>query len=61
MAKQTFNIQKITKLIGRLDKNEDNKFIVTVEDKDTVQEYDLEEILNSVLGSVVSFQSEENL
>lgn len=61
MAKQIFERKQVVKLVGRLDKDDDGKFVVTVEDKDRVTEYDLDDILNNVLGSVISLQSEEDI
>ena len=58
MAKQKYEKKQIITICGTLDKNEDDKYIVTVEDKDTFQEYDLADILEELQGSVISLTSE---
>ena len=58
MAKQGYTEKKVISIVGTLDKNEDDKYIVTVEGKDTFKEYDLEEILEAMQGSVISLTSE---
>ena len=54
MAKQGYTEKKVISIVGTLDKNEDDKYIVTVEGKDTFKEYDLAEILEAMEGSVIS-------
>ena len=56
--KQVFEEKKVINLCGTLDKNEDGEYFVTVEDKDSFESYDLEKILNSMLGQVISLKSE---
>ena len=58
MAKQGYTEKKVISIVGTLDKNEDDKYIVTVEGKDTFKEYDLEEILEAMQGSVISLTSD---
>ena len=58
MAKQGYTEKKVISIVGTLDKNEDDKYIVTVEGKDTFKEYDLTEILEAMEGSVVSLTSD---
>ena len=58
MAKQGYTEKKVISIVGTLDKNEDDKYIVTVEGKDTFKEYDLEEILAAMQGSVISLTSD---
>lgn len=58
MAKQKYEKKQIITICGTLDKNEDGIYIVTVEDKDTFQEYDLADILEELQGSVISLTSE---
>ena len=58
MAKQKYEKKQIITICGTLDKNEDDRYIVTVEDKDTFQEYDLTDILEELQGSVISLTSE---
>jgi hypothetical protein len=43
--------------IGTLDYNEDNKLILTVQDKDDVKVFDFEEILNKVVGTQIQIKS----
>ena len=57
MAKNVYTEQKLIKLVGTLDKNESNEFICTVEDKDSVQEYNMIEILEQMVGTEISLQS----
>nr|DAR30890.1 MAG TPA: YonK protein [Caudoviricetes sp.] len=58
MAKQGYTEKKVISIVGTLDKNEDNKYIVTVESKDTFKEYDLAEILEAMESSVISLTSD---
>lgn len=57
MAKNIYTEQKLIKLIGTLDKNENGEFICTVENKDDVQEYNVIEILEQMVGTEISLQS----
>lgn len=57
MAKNVYTEQKLIKLVGTLDKNENDEFICTVEDKDNVQEYNMTEILEQMVGTEISLQS----
>lgn len=57
MAKNIYTEQKLIKLVGTLDKNENGEFICTVEDKDNVQEYNMIEILEQMVGTEISLQS----
>lgn len=58
MAKQGYTEKKVISIVGTLDKNEDDKYIVIVEGKDTFKEYDLAEILEAMEGSVISLTSD---
>lgn len=58
MAKQGYTEKKVISIVGTLDKNEDDKYIVTVEGKDTFKEYDLTEILEAMEGSVIVLTSD---
>ena len=58
MAKQKYEKKQIITICGTLDKNEDGRYIVTVEDKDTFKEYDLAEILEAMEGSVICLTSD---
>ena len=57
MAKNIYTEQKLIKLIGTLDKNENGEFICTVENKDDVQEYNVIDILEQMVGTQISLQS----
>ncbi len=57
MAKNVYTEQKIIKLVGNLDKDENGNFICTVEDKDRVQEYNIIEILEQMIGTEISLSS----
>ena len=57
MAKNIYTEQKIIKLVGNLDKDENGNFICTVEDKDRVQEYNIIEILEQMIGTEISLSS----
>lgn len=61
MAKNLYEEKKIIKLVGSLDKTENGEFICTVEDKDNVQEYNVIEILEQMVGSEISLQSTEEI
>ena len=58
MAKQKYEKKRVISIVGTLDKNEDDRYIVTVEDKDSFQECDLADILEELQGSVISLTSE---
>ena len=57
MAKNIYTEQKLIKLVGTLDKNDEGVFICTVEEKDNVQEYNMIEILEQMIGTEISLQS----
>lgn len=57
MAKNIYTEQKLIKLIGTLDKNENGEFICIVENKDNVQEYNVIDILEQMVGTEISLQS----
>ena len=61
MAKNIYTEQKIIKLVGRLNKDENGNFICTVEDKDNVQEYNIMEILEQMDGTEISLSSIDEL
>ena len=61
MAKNVYTEQKVIKLIGNLDKDENGNFICTVEDKDRVQEYNVIEILEQMVGTEISLSSVNEL
>ena len=57
MAKNVYTEQKVIKLVGNLDKDESGNFICTVEDKDRVQEYNVIEVLEQMVGTEISLSS----
>ena len=57
MAQNVYTEQKVIKLVGNLDKDENGNFICTVEDKDRVQEYNVIEILEQMIGTEISLSS----
>lgn len=57
MAKNIYTEQKVIKLVGSLDKDENGNFICTVEDKDRVQEYNVIEILEQMVGTEINLSS----
>lgn len=57
MAKNIYTEQKLIKLIGTLDKNENGEFICIVENKDDVQTYNVIDILEQMVGTEISLQS----
>jgi hypothetical protein len=57
MAKNIYTEQKVIKLVGSLDKDENGNFICTVEDRDRVQEYNVIEILEQMVGTEISLSS----
>ena len=57
MAKNIYTEQKVIKLVGSLDKDENGNFICTVEDKERVQEYNVVEILEQMIGTEISLSS----
>lgn len=61
MAKNIYTEQKVIKLVGTLDKDENGNFICTVEDKDRVQEYNVIEILEQMVGTEISLSSVNEL
>ena len=61
MAKNVYTEQKVIKLVGTLDKDENGNFICTVEDKDRVQEYNVIEILEQMVGTEISLSAVNEL
>ena len=61
MAKNVYTEQKVIKLVGNLDKDENGNFFCTVEDKDRVQEYNVIEILEQMVGTEISLSSVNEL
>lgn len=52
--------KNVTSVIGTLDKDETGNFFVRVESKDSVEEVDVNDVLNSLVGSQIKIYSEEN-
>jgi hypothetical protein len=62
MAKHMISKAMNIKIVGILDKNEEGKYIVTVENKDVgLTEYDLDEILKEMLGTEISITSTDEI
>lgn len=57
MAKNIYTEQKLIKLIGTLDKNDNGDFVCIVEEKDNIQEYNVLEILEQMVGTEINLQS----
>ena len=62
MAKHMISKAMNIKIVGILDKNEEGKYIVTVENKDVgLTEYDLDEFLKEMLGTEISITSTDEI
>lgn len=62
MAKQGYEKKQTIKITGTLDKRVDTgELIITVVDKDSVVEYELEDIISDMMGTMVTFSNEETL
>ena len=62
MAKHMISKAMNIKIVGIVDKNEEGKYIVTVENKDVgLTEYDLDEILKEMLGTEISITSTDEI
>lgn len=61
MAKNLYEEKKIIKIIGTLDKTENGEFICTVEEKDGVQEYNIIDLLEQMIGTEISLQSTDEI
>ena len=59
-TKMLYAKKTLTKIVGVLDKIGDN-YIITVEDRDSVQEYELEDILDTMLGTVLTISNEVDI
>lgn len=58
MAKQKYEEKKVISLCGLLNKDKTGRYIVTVEEKDSITHYDLADIFEQMEGSVISLTSE---
>ncbi len=45
---------------GTLDKNSDDEYVITVENKDDITQYRVNDLLKEMCGSIVSFKSENH-
>lgn len=61
MTKQKYENKKTISICGILDKDEMGNYIVSVEGKDNFEQYNLNEILDSSCGEIISFVSETYL
>ena len=61
MAKNLYTEQKLIKLVGTLEKTEDGNFICIVETKDAVQEYNVIDLLNQMVGTEISLSSVDEI
>lgn len=59
-TKMLYEKKTLTKIVGVLDKIGD-KYIITVEDRDSVEEYELEDILDTMLGTVLTISNEVDI
>lgn len=53
--------KNITSVVGTLDKNDEDEFIVRVETKESVEEINVMNILNDLLGRQIKLYSEEDI
>lgn len=53
--------KNITSIAGTLDKNDEDEFIVRVETKESVEEINVMNILNDLLGRQIKLYSEEDI
>lgn len=59
-TKMLYEKKTLTKIVGVLDKIGD-KYIITVEDRDVIKEYELEDILDTMLGTVLTISNEVDI
>ena len=59
-TKMLYEKKTLTKIVGVLDKIGD-KYMITVEDRDIVKEYELEDILDTMLGTVLTISNEVDI
>lgn len=57
--KNMYTEQKSIKLIGQLEKTENGDFVCLVRNKDFVQEYNVLEILEQMVGTEINLQNIE--
>lgn len=61
MAKQLIEKNKNFKVVGYLDKNIDGNFFVSISDKDSSQCFNMNDILEQMIGTEISLVSVEEL
>ena len=61
MAKNIYVEQKLIKIVETLDKNENGDFICVVENKDSVEEHNILDILEQMVGTEISLQSVDEI
>lgn len=61
MAKQMYAKNKTISIVGNLDKNDNDEYIVTVESKDSFTEYYLMDIIEDMVGTEISLKSVEDI
>lgn len=59
-TKMLYEKKTLTKIVGVLDKVGET-YIITVEDRDNFQEYDLGDILDTMLGTVLTVSNEVDI
>ena len=59
-TKMLYEKKTLTKIVGVLDKIGD-KYIITVEDRDIIKEYELEDSLDTMLGTVLTISNEVDI
>lgn len=53
--------KNVTSVVGTLDKNDEDEFIVRIETKESVEEINFINILNDLLGRQIKLYSEEDI
>ena len=61
MAKNLYTEQKLIKVVGTLEKTENGDFVCIVETKDSVQEYNVIDLLNQMVGTEISLSSVDEI
>lgn len=57
--KQCYDVKKVVNICGTLDKKENGKYILTIEDNENYMEYDLlADMLDGLIGQVVTISSD---
>ena len=53
--------KNVTSIIGTLDKDENDEFVVTIETKESVEVLKMEAVLNALLGRQIKLYSEYDI